>query len=284
MKALFVLLLLAACASRPPPPAPDDPLLDQLLRSGARAIEAEQPAQAARIYDQALDRARQRDAPGPLGEAAYGAALGRLLANDSPGARDVASAMRGELARRGIAPPAELTLTEATARFRLGENAAAAALLRDVEARAAESPDAARRALFLRGLLAERAGDQASLATLRVALGAPAETGFAADARELAARDALLRANAAAALDEAAAAAELRRAGLDYRGLARALALQGEAAARLGRTAEAADLFRRAGRSAALREDPDARAWLARAEALSRSPGEPRPGAARRRR
>ena len=129
MRALFALLLLAACASRPPPAAPEDPLLDQLLRSGVRAIEAEQPAQAARIYDQALDRARQRDAPGPLGEAAYGAALGRLLAGDPRGARDVAAANRAELARRGISPPAELTLTEATARFRLGGDAAAAALL-----------------------------------------------------------------------------------------------------------------------------------------------------------
>jgi hypothetical protein len=275
VRALLLLLLLAACASRAPPAAPEDPLLDQLLRSGARAIEAEQPAQAARIYDQALDRARQRDAPGPLGEAAYGAALGRLLAGDPRGARDVAAANRAELARRGISPPADLTLTEATARFRLGEDAAAAALLNDVSARAAESPDSERRALFLRGLIAERAGDQPALASARAALGSPPEPGFAADARELAARDALLRADAASAFEEAAAAAELRRSVLDYRGVARALALQGEAAARLGRTREAADLFLRAGRSAALRDEPDQRAWLARAEALSRGAAPP---------
>jgi len=65
---------------------------------------------------------------------------------------------------------------------------------------------------------------------------------------------------------QAARAVELRQTTLDYRGLARALALEGAAAEHTADKAVAADLFLRAGRSAVMQGDQsDARAWLGRA-------------------
>jgi hypothetical protein len=72
---------------------------------------------------------------------------------------------------------------------------------------------------------------------------------------------------------QAARAGELRQTTLDYRGLARALALEGAAAERAGDKAAAADLFLRAGRSAADQKDRElAKRWLRQAMSLSRDP------------
>ncbi len=76
--------------------------------------------------------------------------------------------------------------------------------------------------------------------------------------------------DARAAAAHAAMAAAARRDALDYRGLGRALALQAEAARRLGDLAGAADLLLRAGRGAAARgEAAEARRWLGDARALA---------------
>jgi hypothetical protein len=90
-----------------------------------------------------------------------------------------------------------------------------------------------------------------------------------ADFAELAARLALRRSDPARAQQQAARAAELRQATLDYRGLARALAVEGVAAEHTGDKA-AADLLLRAGRSAAAQGDKaSARVWLRRATSLA---------------
>lgn len=93
---------------------------------------------------------------------------------------------------------------------------------------------------------------------------------------ELAGRDALLTDDPAAALAAFLRAADLRQEARDYPGLARALALASEAAERLGRLADAADLAFRAGRSAAAdgaRAEADRR--LERAIRLARAAGAP---------
>ena len=70
--------------------------------------------------------------------------------------------------------------------------------------------------------------------------------------------------------EQAAHAAGLRQATLDYRGLARALAIEGVAVERAGDKIAAADLFLRAGRSAAAQGDKtSARDWLRRAMSLA---------------
>src|SRR2546429_311834 len=80
------------------------------------------------------------------------------------------------------------------------------------------------------------------------ALGTPWAGELKADQLELDGRQALLRGDASAAKAALLAAADLRRAALDYAGMARVLALAGAAA---GSGPDAADLYLRAGRSAA---------------------------------
>src|SRR5262249_45383930 len=100
------------------------------------------------------------------------------------------------------------------------------------------------------------------------------EPALQADALELAARVALRGAAAERAEADAARAVALRQDALDYRGLARALALQGQATERPARPRLAADLYLRAGRSAAAQGDrATARPWLLQARALADDDG-----------
>lgn len=167
-----------------------------------------------------------------------------------------------------MGPFPALLLAEATALYRTGELAEA-----DREAQAVErSADraAAARAAFLRGLIADRNGDENKLAAAAAVLATATNPSFEADAAELAARLALRQGDALRARREAARARKLRQETLDYRGLARTLALEGRAAERSGDRLGAADLFLRAGRSAALQGDTtDGRAWLGRAVELA---------------
>jgi len=270
-RAALLALLLAACGGNPaPPPPPEDETLSRLARSGRLALELERPVEAARLYAQALDRARERDDAAAIADAGIGLAAAELARGRPRVALITARAVDAELSRRGTAVPPALSLAEAVARHRLGERAAALDAARQVEA--GDDDAATRRAAFLRGLIAAEAGDGAALADARARLGAPEDPGFRADARELDARAALLAGDPAGARRIAASAAEDRRTSLDYRGLSRVLALEGEAARRTGATAAAADLYLRAGRGAAARgEGTEARRWLAEAERLARS-------------
>jgi tetratricopeptide (TPR) repeat protein len=272
MKWLAALLLLAACGGRAAPEAaaPRDEVLERMAESAQGALDNDQPESAQRLYARALTRARERDDPAAIDAMAFGQATAALGHGDNRGALAVSREVREGLARRGRGASAGLLLTEATALFRLGQIAEAERLARAVTTRA-EAPEAGRRAWFLLGLIAATRGDVAAVAAARGALGEPEAPAFRADAVELEAVSALLRGDAGFALARAASAAELRQAVVDYRGLSRALALQGAAMARLGDRDRAADLLLRAGRSAAERgETADARLWLAEASRLGR--------------
>ena len=160
-----------------------------------------------------------------------------------------------------------MLLAEATALYRTGALVEADQAAQPIQ-RAAD-PDAAARATFLRGLIADERGDEAGLSTAVEVLAAAKTQAFEGDFAELAARLALRRNDPVRARHDAARAAELRQETLDYRGLARALAVEGVAAERAGDPA-AADLFLRAGRSAAAQGDKgNARVWLDRAKFLA---------------
>lgn len=282
----MVLLLLGACGGGTPETAGPlvDETLERLASSAHRALEMEQAEAAARLYARALTRARERDDPAAIADMAYGQATAALAHGDAPGALSVAQEVRGELARRGRRPTPGLLLAEATALHRLDRTAEAGALASAVVERAVEDPPAAQRATFLLGLIAAGRGDLRQLAAARAAMGDPASAAFRADAAELEAHAALLRGNPEQAATRAAAAAALRQEALDYRGLSRALALQGRAVAQLGDAARAADLLLRAGRGAAERgERRDAQRWLAEAQSIARRRGLPMVAEAARR-
>lgn len=273
--AWLVLLLLAACGgARQPPPPPEDRQLRQSAEAGRLALEAGRAEEAERQYRNALARAWQGDSAVAIGATATGIAAALLDRNRPREALTEVERAVAELRRRGAEPPPSLLLAGALARYRLNDLSGADTAASEVVARGAEDPEAAYRALFLRGLAASERRDAEAVAAARAALAGAEPAGFRADAEELAAREALLRGEAAAAEAAAGRAALLRNEALDFRGVSRALAVAAEAAERQGARARAADLYFRAGRAAFARGEPEGRLWLIRAEALAREAGD----------
>jgi len=269
----MLLALLSGCSgSAPDPTAPlADATLQRETNAGRLAYELERDEEAATQYRVALTRAQERDDLEAIGDIGYNLTVAELRANTPDRALADVRATRAEFERRGAEPFPALLLAEATALYRIGAVAEADRAAQPIQ-RAADA-DAAARATFLRGLIADERGDEAGLSAAVDRLSGAKTQALEADFAELAARLALRRSDPVRARQQAARAAELRQQTLDYRGLARALAIEGVAAERAGDDA-AADLFLRAGRSAAAQGDKaDARKWLRRATSLA--PGQP---------
>jgi hypothetical protein len=267
-------LIFAGCGGSAPDP--NAPLADETLQrethAGRLAYELERDEEAIGQYRSALTRAQARDDVDAIGDTGYDLAVTELRANTPDRALADARATRTELERRGVKPFPALLLVEATALYRTGAVAEADRAAYPIEQDA--DADAAARARFLRGLIADERGDEAGLAAAVGGLSAAKTPPFEADFAELAARLALRQGDPARARQQAVRAVELRQATLDYRGLARALAVEATAAERMGDRGAAADLFLRAGRSAAAQDDrTSARRWLRRAASLAA--GEP---------
>jgi len=142
--------------------------------------------------------------------------------------------------------------------------------------RTPKDPDTVPRAWFIRGLVAAERGDSGALAQAIAALPPSKQADLSADRQELQGRATLLANQPAEALVLFEQSAAGRQQALDYRGMARALALAGDAALRSNHAAEAADLFLRAGRSALLQGDSaTALPLLKRAEDLARQTAQP---------
>ncbi len=271
---LLLALLLASCGGSAPPKsatAPDE-TLQRETNAGRLAYELEHPDEAVAQYRIALTRAQARDDLKAIGELGYNLSVAELRAGLPDRALTDARATRLELERRGVQPFPALLLAEATALYRTGAAAEADAMAARVDA--SNDTEAAARAMFLRGVMADERGDEAGLARAAEAIRQQSAPSLQADAAELAARLALRRSDASRARLEADRAARLRQDTLDYRGLSRALGIEAEAAQRAGDGPGAADLFLRAGRSALAQGDkPAARAWLQRAATIA--PGDP---------
>jgi len=258
-------LLVAACGgSAPDTTPPIDQTLYRETHAGRLAYELERDEEAVARFRAALARAQERDDLDAIADNGYNLAVAELHANAPERALADARATRMELERRGAKPFPALQLAEATALYRTGAVTEADRMAQLVQH--SGDAEAAARATFLLGLIADDRGDLAGLAAAADALSAAETPPFEVDAAELAARLALRRGNAPLARQKAARATELRQTTLDYRGLARALALEGTAAERTGNKAVAADLFLRVGRSSVMQGDQsNARAWLGRA-------------------
>jgi hypothetical protein len=272
-------ILLAGCAAAAPEPPPSAPV-DQDLMSGWRlarfAFEERQYDQAAELYARVLERAYASDDLGAIGDVGYELAVVRLRQLDAEAAARQARQTRDELRRRGEEPFAELYLVEAVALYELGEDAGAEAMADQAVALASRPDDAvARRAWFLNGRIAADRADRAGVARALAALGQAQDPELQADRLELTGRLELLEDRPERALPAFRASADLRRDAEDYLGMARVLALAGEAAERAGMAGEAADLYFRAGRSAEVEGGPaDARRWLAAAARLAETTGQ----------
>ena len=240
---------------------PTDETLQRQIDAGHLALQLERPEEAVARYQDALKRAQARDDLAAIGDLGYNLAVAELEANHPDKALEVARSTDQEVKRRGGVAFAGLTLVEATALYRTGDLDAADELAKKVTA--SGDSEAAARATFLGGLIADDHGDEAGLAAATQALKASTDPSLQVDAKELEARLSLRQKSFAAAQQEAEQAAELRQKTLDYRGMARALAVGGEAASDAGDAKAASDLYLRAGRSAAAQDDVDlARKWL----------------------
>ncbi len=252
--ALYALLALSAC-SHPAPVAPTDQALSRFEHAGDIALAQELPAQAAEQYRAALTRARERDDAGAIADAGFNLAAAQLAANDPGTALQTAENLRAELKRRTLTDPA-LDLITATALFRTNRLAEADRWASTLTTTASLSNPA----WFLRGLIADSHHDRATLQHAASALTSQADPGDQTELQARVTRDPTL----------ALAAADIRRTALDYRGMARCLAL---AAHDTPDPARAADLYLRAGRSAAAQHDAgQARIWLMQARSDAREP------------
>lgn len=273
---LLAALSLAACGGSPADPGPPpDQKLDAANRAGTQALSLGMPAQAVRQYKQALARAYERDDAEAIADTAYNLALAEIRSGDPKAALATTRATEAELRRRQVAAPAELLLVQAAAAYRAGDLTTAASAAEQALTLKARDPDTAPRAWFIRGLVAADRGDSATLAqaiaALPAAVSAKQAADLQADRQELVGRAALLDGRAADALAAFEQAAANRQQAIDYRGMARALAQAGEAALKLGQSAEAAVFYLRAGRSSLLQGDSAAATpQLKRAEELAR--------------
>jgi hypothetical protein len=268
---LLIVSLLGACGGKTQPVVPEDAVLQQSAHAAGSALSLDRPTEAIAQYERALERARAHDDATAIGDYGYDLAVAQLAANQPKQALASIRTTRAELLRRGSASFPALDLAEAMAEYRLGEKEQSDQLA----ARAESGTDAtaAARASFLRGLIADETGKAAELDAALARLAQPATDDEKADAAELLARRELSQGEFAAATAQAEHAADLRRTVLDYRGIARALSVAAAAQARLGNSRAAAELYMRAGESAAAQGDAAlARQWLRRTTELSRDP------------
>jgi tetratricopeptide (TPR) repeat protein len=269
----FLLLSVVACGGTAdnPPPSPEDETLARLEEAGRIAYSLDRPDEAVTQYQAALKQAEARDDLTEISNLSFNLAVAQLRANRPEDALATTSRARAELTRRGGEPFPALLLAEATALYRTGAGAQADQLAGEVEQ--AGNSDTAAGASFLRGLMADEGDDEAGLRAALGRLSSATTPVRQADRLELRARLALRQSDVAGARSSALQAAAIRQEILDYRGMARALAVAGLAAERDKDHEAAADLYLRAGRSAAAQSDPaTARPWLDQALKLTRDP------------
>lgn len=280
---LSTTLLLTGCGSSTPAPTlPQDQNLQRYQRAGQSAYTLGRPEEAIAQYRLALTQAEARDDLPAIGNLSFNLAAAQLQANQPDAALQTARSARSELNRRGAAPLAGLDLVEATALYRTGDATTADSMA--VKLQGGSDAEISAAASFLRGLIADDRHDAAGLGAASTALQQgiaatasitdPAKTltlrpAQQADALELQARLARQQGDYGGAQTLALQAADQRRLVIDYRGLARALSVAANAAHQ-AKKPEAADLYLRAGRSAAAQGDRTAaEAWLKQALELS---------------
>ena len=267
-------LALYGCAGAPKEEKRAPTERELLERSAQLAFSRGRYAQAAKLYQAALDRALIEDRPEPIVDARFNLALTQSYLGHHQAALDLVALAEAERVRRNLAPDPGLRLLRATIHYRAGDPVAAQrildALLSD---RMLPAPVGAR-AHFLAGLIAADRNDAAVLRMHRDALPASDARGEEADRLELEGRLASIEGDAERALRGLERAAQLRSLAGDYHGMARTLVAAARTAEQADRVAQAAGYWLRAGRSGAQRGEPAAREWLQHARALAGRTGD----------
>ena len=273
---LTMALFLSACGggNQPKPAAPaasTDPSLESARQLARFALKNAQHDQAVTLYARVLGRAYARDDAVAIGDIGYEYSLALLQIGNAEEAVKQARKIREELRRRDVTPFAELFLVESVAHYAIKQNGQALAMAEQSIRFAQPNDQATRgRANFILGMVAADGEDPVSLERAITAMGAPRDSALKADVAELSGRRLMLLKDAKKAIAEFERAAELRRGLREYSGMARSLAAAGAAANTTGNFALAADLYYRAGRSAAVQKDTkSAKDWLNQAQSLA---------------
>jgi tetratricopeptide (TPR) repeat protein len=266
--------LVAGCSSsgKAPQGSLPDRELNRSMRLARVAFNTGDYPQALNFYRDAASRGEARDDALAIADAHYGAGASLLRQHDYRVGLDEVAAARSALALVDAPDFPELRLLEATLYYRLGNWQEA---LRLAESLRDESPALAGRGLFLSGLVASDRGDSHGLKAAAEGLDALQVPELDADRRELDGRLALMQGRYVQAADDFEAAAGGRRESLDYEGMTRALTAAAEASQDASEHSRAAELFLRAGRSAAVRGASEAADLLRRAETAANVAGLP---------
>lgn len=254
--ALLVAVMGGSCRSPAPAPSPLETEIVQLAASGRGAFARGAYAQAARFYEQALQRARAADDGPEIARNGYNLAACLLQLGRATEARVVLRESLTEFGRyRMDAHPA--LLLDARAARAAGQPDEARAVLD--AAFAASKSDAQRVRVWLdRGDLALDAGDQAAaMAALEAVntLSGAAGEGTEAARLDLAGRVALASSDGAGARAAFEVAASLWQRAGQMRNMAVSLGRAGEACSLLGDRRDAMDRHYRAARSLAAQGD-----------------------------
>ncbi len=252
----LLILLLTGCAGSSPQPAaePIDRQWSSGMQTGLDAYSQGQYQLAERLFNQALQRARQMDHAAQSADAAFNLAASRIQLGDFGGADSALRQAKSDT-RRTADDLSEILLLEAQLARWQGADAQSARLTDELLRQLPQDEGRLRpQALLLKGQLACEAGqtrlaDQQLQAATELCSKAPHPT-LVASLAELRGCIAQLRAN----YRQAAAAYDLQTSALrearQYRQLVSALQNAGDAYQRAGNPQLAADRLYRAARSA----------------------------------
>jgi tetratricopeptide (TPR) repeat protein len=271
-------LVLAGCGSSAP--LQKGPLIDEDLerfnRAAQQAYDSGRLQQAVSFYQKALERAYIRDDYRAVLDAQYNMAVCLINLQSYAQASEVIQQAKTEMAMAGQRAAADFLLLEATVLY-LREDSDAARAITDqiLDASPPASSIVQSKTHFLRGLIANKKGDTDKLREAIVSMGQSDLSQLRADRQELLGHLAMLEQDWEKATDAFETATELHRECLDYRSMAKALALAGEASQKAGHAYEASIRYLKAGRSAALQSQFDnAFNWLKKAAQIAESAGE----------
>jgi len=273
---LLMLAALNGCATSKPaeePPSGDD-RLERTSRVALIAFQQGRYASAATLYGQVANLAYERDDIDAAVDAQYNATVCLVRLDRIDEADALLGRTKAELQRAGRSEPLEVTLLEATVLYRQQRYEEAWALTDKIISDAPNS-QAARRAQFLRGMIAADQGDTVRLRVAIAELDPTTDDRLKADRLELSGHLARIEKRYDNSVDAFVEAARLRSVGSDYRGTVRALASAGEAAEAAGQDSQASVHYLRAGRSA-LQQGARVRAreLLTRARTLAEEVGD----------
>ena len=216
---------LTACSSTPKPQAAPPTERQSLDRSARLAFAQGQYAQAATLYEAALEQALAEDAPAAIIDTRFNLALCKTYLGQYDAALTQVAQAEAERSRRSLPDDPELQLLAGTIHYRAGESGRAKEILDGLLQHSDVTGATRSKAHFVAGLVA---ADDSVPGPLRAHIAAmPIDPGSTAqaDRLELEGRLAGIEGDTDRALQLLDQVVSLRGTARDYRGMVRALAM-----------------------------------------------------------